>query len=304
MNLAKRGLVGLCVFVATGGFVPPAVAGTVGTGDLIKCPDFSSVYYLADDGNRYAFPNEKIFQSWYEDFSSVKTIACSDLASLRLAGIVRYREGVRLVKIQSNPMVYAVESDGKLRPLKDERQAILLYGENWKTVVDDLPETFFSKYVVGEMLAEGEIPEGLLSFDFEEKVFRMGADGEALEIDALFVSGQGKTLKKAAQSLVALQDRLGKIVALERVVGTPNDVVQAELDALTEVIFFDGNMESVHVSFEELETETPPTEIISSPAVSGMETTDLLSDLNGLADEAQEASTDLENLSEHNEPLE
>lgn len=43
------------------------VVGTMGSvhavhaasaGDLVACPSFSAVYYLAEDGKRYVFPNE------------------------------------------------------------------------------------------------------------------------------------------------------------------------------------------------------------------------------------------------------
>ena len=39
----------------------------VGPGELIKASQ-PAVYYLADDGKRYVFPNERIYFSWYEDF--------------------------------------------------------------------------------------------------------------------------------------------------------------------------------------------------------------------------------------------
>ena len=36
----------------------PATVDAAQTEDLIKCPDFSSVYYLAEDGKRHVFPND------------------------------------------------------------------------------------------------------------------------------------------------------------------------------------------------------------------------------------------------------
>ncbi|NBS41947.1 hypothetical protein EBS80_04815, partial [bacterium] len=65
-----------------------AIAPTATAGDLVKCPDFSSVYYLAADGQRYVYPNERIFYSWNGGFDGVVDISCDDLAALPLGGAV------------------------------------------------------------------------------------------------------------------------------------------------------------------------------------------------------------------------
>ncbi|KKR86921.1 MAG: hypothetical protein UU48_C0006G0066 [Candidatus Uhrbacteria bacterium GW2011_GWF2_41_16] len=295
--------------------VLPVLAGTAGVGDIIKCSDFSSVYYLAEDGNRYAFPNENIYRSWYTDFSEVKTVSCSDLASLRLVGLVPYREGLRLIKITSAPTVYAVEPEGYLRALKDETQAALLYGEDWNALVDDLPDVFFGTYEVGKPLSDGEIPEGFLVSDAEENIFRIGTDGKALEIDSLFTFGQGETLQGAAQSLDVLEARLEKTLELIRVVGMPDGDTQTELDALIEVIPFDEKEGEnvVPTSFDEIETEEEENEPAEedtqnkdeeSVTSSNDEVEDLLSDLDELVKEAEDSVNDLEQLSEQNQTLE
>jgi len=106
-------------------------------GDLIKA-SASSVYYLGADAKRYVFPNEKIYFSWYNDFSGVKTITDQELAAYTIGGNVTYKPGVRLVKIQSDPKVYAVASGGTLRWVPDETTATAIYGANWSKMVDDL----------------------------------------------------------------------------------------------------------------------------------------------------------------------
>jgi hypothetical protein len=122
-------------------------AATV-SGDLVK-GSFPAVYYVGADGKRYVFPNDKIFFSWYADFSSVKKIADDELAGIQIGGNVTYRPGVKLVKIQSDPRTYAVARGGVLRWVKTEAAAIGLYGADWNKKVDDLADAFFVNYQTG-----------------------------------------------------------------------------------------------------------------------------------------------------------
>ncbi len=119
-------------------------------GELIKGESYQTVYYLAEDGRRYVFPNSKTYFSWFDDFSEVREVTDEELFSYPLGGNVRYKPGSLLVKITTNPKVYAVGENGKLRWVKDEAMAISLYGENWNKLVDDIPDSFFTNYEIGE----------------------------------------------------------------------------------------------------------------------------------------------------------
>lgn len=130
----------------------PAATHAASNGSLIKSASNSSVYYLAD-GKRYAFPNEKVYFSWYSDFSSVLTISSSELASYPLAGNVTYRPGFKLIKIQTDPKVYAISRYGMLRWVTTESIAQELYGPFWNRIIDDVPDTFFTNYEMGTSLS-------------------------------------------------------------------------------------------------------------------------------------------------------
>lgn len=132
---------------------PLATFAAAPNGSLIKGATSSSVYFV-ESGKRYAFPNEHVFKSWYADFSSVITVSDAELASYQLAGNVTYRPGTRLVKIQTDPRVYAVSRYGVLRWVTSESIAGMLYGQNWNTKVDDIADTFFTNYLIG-MPADG-----------------------------------------------------------------------------------------------------------------------------------------------------
>lgn len=116
---------------------------------LIKAST-NTVYYCGADGKRYVFPNQKIYISWYADFSGVIKITDEELAAVPLGGNVNYRPGVRMVKIETDPKVYAVDRGGTLRHVTTPEIAASMYGSKWNTFVDDLSEAFFFNYIIGE----------------------------------------------------------------------------------------------------------------------------------------------------------
>lgn len=164
MNRISKIFVWSLAVVAVLGF-----AGKVSTanaaaqpGSLIKMNGLSSVYYLGADSKRYVFPDSRVYFSWYKDFSGVVTISQSELESYPLAANVTMRPGTRLVKITTNPKVYAVEPGGNLRAIASEAAARELYGTNWKKRVADVADAFFTNYKMGSALANGQVPAGSL----------------------------------------------------------------------------------------------------------------------------------------------
>ncbi|OGG87181.1 hypothetical protein A3B87_03095 [Candidatus Kuenenbacteria bacterium RIFCSPHIGHO2_02_FULL_39_13] len=115
-------------------------------GSLVKIKSKTAVYYLGEDSQRYVFPNEKVYYSWYNDFSGVKTITDEDMAKLPIGGLVTYRPGTRMVIFATTVDVYAVTQGGVLRKLKDEAMAAELYGVNWNKHIDDVNDAFYSSY--------------------------------------------------------------------------------------------------------------------------------------------------------------
>lgn len=148
--------------IAMSGIVVAPVNAAASTGDLIKMTGNASVYYLASDGKRYVFPNSTTYFSWYTDFSGVVTIPAAELQSYPLGGNVTMRPGTKLVKVTTDPSVYAVEPNGVLRKIQSEAQAAALYGTNWNKRVVDVPDAFFTNYTTGSVLANGATPAGSL----------------------------------------------------------------------------------------------------------------------------------------------
>ncbi|MCI0479416.1 hypothetical protein L0Y59_02620 [Candidatus Uhrbacteria bacterium] len=151
--------------------MPLASHAAVSSGTLIKGASDTAVYYV-DAGKRYAFPNERVYFSWYHDFSTVVTVPDADLATYALAGNVTYRPASRLVKVTTDPRVYAVSRYGTLRWVMAESVAVALYGTDWNTKVDDLPDAFFTNYLVGSAIGAGADYD----MDGERGIATIGAD--------------------------------------------------------------------------------------------------------------------------------
>src|SRR3989344_2204321 len=142
----------------------PAVAESSFEGQIIKLESSDTLYYVASDGQRYVFPNEHTYKSWFVDFSDVVVVTEAQLAEILLAGTIRYRPGVLLIKIQTDPKVYAVSRGGVLRWVKTENIAQALYGEDWNKLIDDLSAAFFSTYTIGADIDQSN------DFDPEEEI--------------------------------------------------------------------------------------------------------------------------------------
>ena len=127
---------------------PPPPAKNYASGDLIKASG-AAVYYYGADAKRYVFPNLNTYNTWYSDFSAVKTITDTELAAITIGGNVTFRPGVKLVKITTDPKVYAVDSAGTLRWISTAAIASVLYGADWQSKVADVADTFFINYKTG-----------------------------------------------------------------------------------------------------------------------------------------------------------
>ncbi|EKD47558.1 MAG: hypothetical protein ACD_66C00007G0001 [uncultured bacterium] len=146
-------------------FIAPLTAHAAVAGDLIKGTTLTTVYYYASNGQRYIFPNEKTYFTWYSGFTGVQTLSDSALADIPLGGNVVYRPGARWIKVQSLPQTYAVTPNGTIRWVETESVATGIYGSNWNTFIDDVPDTFWTHYTEGPSLMSAAAYNGLLVND-------------------------------------------------------------------------------------------------------------------------------------------
>lgn len=148
-TLAIAVLFALCFAAAPARAATLTPMNRVESGMLIRGETFAAVYYMGKDGFRYVFPNDKTYFTWYSHFDDVVWVSDADLAKIQLGGNVTYKPGVRMIKINSDPKVYAVDAGGRLRWVTSEAMAISMYGSAWNTKIDDVPDAFFGNYQAG-----------------------------------------------------------------------------------------------------------------------------------------------------------
>ena len=136
-------------------------ADSVDVGILIKTPcsegagvndACKAVYWYGDDGMRHAFPNEKVFFTWFANFDSIALVTPEFMATIPLGRNVTYRPGIKMVKFPSLVTVYVVEAPRTLRAIPSETVASDLYGTSWNAKIDDVSEAFYFNYTFGTAL--------------------------------------------------------------------------------------------------------------------------------------------------------
>jgi hypothetical protein len=115
----------------------------------------NSYYWYDNDGKRYAFASTAAYQSWFPGQpTGVSQVGVPDLAPITLGGAVFHKPGVRLIKFASSPDVYAVAHFGVLRKLANEQVALELYGDDWKTFIDEVSVADFPLYRMGSTITD------------------------------------------------------------------------------------------------------------------------------------------------------
>ena len=75
-------------------------------------------------------------------------VSGTEMSSYSIGGNVTYRPGVQLVKITTDPKVYAVAGNGTLMWVSTGTLAEALYGASWATMVEDVPDNLKTNYAL------------------------------------------------------------------------------------------------------------------------------------------------------------
>ncbi len=187
-----------------------ANAASLTDGDLIKRADLTTVYYY-QDGGRYTFPNQTAFESWYENFDGVVTVTAEELSAIPLVDNAVMRPGTYLVKITTDPKVYAVEPGGVLRWVTSEDVAKALWGDNWGSMVRDVADAFFTNYTIGDDLESGDFPTGYVG-EMDGNYYYVEDGEKRMVSDAAFAGNRFMTKFVASGDLSGLSsgDDLGE----------------------------------------------------------------------------------------------
>ncbi|MBI2551326.1 hypothetical protein HYV73_03195 [Candidatus Uhrbacteria bacterium] len=145
-----------------------------------------TVYFVGGDQKRHPFPTKDVYQSWYNDFSTVVEVNQTVMAFLPLGPNVTVRPSTYLVKITTDPKTYVVSPGGTLRWITTEAIAKELYGDSWSKRVIDIPDTFFRNYTVGSPIDTAAFVDGsVAALPSGELVYLQGLNYHRLESEVL-----------------------------------------------------------------------------------------------------------------------
>lgn len=115
-------------------------------------------YYLGADQKRYIFPTVGTFKSWFGDREVTAEKTLEEVGEITIGGNVTYKPGSRLITTESVTEVFYIAPGGILRPI-NATLAEKLYGVDWKNMIDDLENHYFTNYKIGPALTdEASIP--------------------------------------------------------------------------------------------------------------------------------------------------
>lgn len=123
-------------------------------GSIIKTAESSAIYYYGKDGMRHAFPNERVYWSWYDDYDDVQLVTTAFMHSLPLGKNVTFRPGSVLVRFETDNNVYAIDEGPRLRKYVSAYLALLDYGNNWTSLFVTLPDVLRGNYKTGADIDE------------------------------------------------------------------------------------------------------------------------------------------------------
>ena len=130
-------------------------------GQFVRAYGFPSVYYVNEDLSRSVFWDTNTFFTWADSWDNVVWVSNATLSTMTLGGAILPKPGVTLVKIQSDPKVYAIDEDGSgdsvLRWVPSEEVAIALYGSAWADYVIDIDSTVFSRFGAGSDMSSSSV---------------------------------------------------------------------------------------------------------------------------------------------------
>lgn len=203
-NLLKKSfLVSMIVLTALWGVVgviAPAQAATAKAGDLIKSTSSAAVYYLGADGKKHSFIDEKVFKTWFKDFSGVVTISTDEMLSYTPGANVVVRPGTKLVQFVeiksdgtfnvADPKVYAVGTNGQMWHIDSAATAVKFFGATWEQKINAIPVSYYTNYTAqGQMTSTSTYPTGSLLKSGDKYYY---VDGSAVrEVSAAGITANG-----------------------------------------------------------------------------------------------------------------
>jgi hypothetical protein len=113
-------------------------------------------YYFGYDGRLHMFPNEQVYRSWYPTDKELVSVSRGKIEEYAQGEMMCVRPGTYVVTFAGSAKAYLPEPGCRLRPVRSEAEAYVLYGGAWRTRVLELPSTYLLHYDVVTLDATDE----------------------------------------------------------------------------------------------------------------------------------------------------
>lgn len=115
----------------------PARAVDIEAGRVVTAEGLP-LYYVGFDKRLHPFPSTATYHSWFSNFTDILYVGRGTLSEYQIGSSVCIRPGTWLVRFRGFSEVYAVEPGCRLRKLRSDVEAYVLFGSAWERRVVSL----------------------------------------------------------------------------------------------------------------------------------------------------------------------
>lgn len=137
--------------------IPEDIDGLI-SGDFLSLEGSDEVYMVGEDMTRRPFYNHETLATYIDSSDEVVEVSLNTFGKFDVGDAVLPKAGVVLVKTPSvNKVYWAEEVEGEnpvLHWIVNEDIAEEMFGEEWNSYVLDVDSTLFSRYGMGDDIAE------------------------------------------------------------------------------------------------------------------------------------------------------
>ncbi len=126
--------------------MPPVSTATVFGAHAWRTADSPTVYLIQKDTRR-PFANERMYKTWFKNWSAVEIVSASALAQVPLGTSAPIAPGA-LVKKIGDTRIYALAKDGVLHQVGNARVGYALFGETWYAKIVEVTEMDLIPYPI------------------------------------------------------------------------------------------------------------------------------------------------------------
>ncbi|MFH0857193.1 MAG: hypothetical protein V1848_00395 [Candidatus Magasanikbacteria bacterium] len=139
--------------------------------DRVKMNGGTAVYMITGETSMSAYPTDKVYKDWHENYSAVKSVPRECLENFTVTNYVMPRPGTFVQKMTQNgkmyPSVYMMFLGNGVKKIRDVADAKYFGVADWESRIIPIPEVYFSfldvqgiasDFAIGTLLEDEDNP--------------------------------------------------------------------------------------------------------------------------------------------------